>query len=565
MAARSGLIGVHTLIGRIERAARSGATLTLATPEGYDTTTWGETHAAARSLAAVLQARGVTPGTHVAILGPTTRPLITAIQATWLTGGCLVMLPLPMRLGSIEAFVDQTRSRIAAADCSLVLIDDQLAPFVERTDDDPPFAVLQELVTESAEVDPADWIRPPEDPDALAVLQFTSGSTAEPKGVMLPHRTICANLDACCEAGGLIDDETFVSWLPLYHDMGLVGLLTIPMTTGRNLVQAAPQDFLSRPSRWMQWISDHGGTMTAGPNFAYALAARALRRAEDLDLSSLEVLLNGAEPIDAEVFRRFMTAGERFGLRPGAAFPAFGMAELGIGGSFSQRWAGFRTDVVDARALEHDHLAVPVDTQFVDDVPDTRELALLGQPVPGLEMRVVDPKTGAPRSDREVGELLIRGTSVTPGYYKNPEATAELLRDGWLRTGDLAYLLDGDLVICGRIKDVIIVGGRNIYPQDIERSASAVAGVRPGNVIAFGVDGRAGAQSIVIVAELGDADAEAVRSELADTVTRDIGVPPRQVVMVAKGSVPKTSSGKLQRSLAQSRWENDELELVDPA
>jgi hypothetical protein len=270
--------------------------------------------------------------------------------------------------------------------------------------------------------------------------------------------------------------------------MGLVGLLTIPMTTGRNLVQAAPQDFLSRPSRWMQWISDHGGTMTAGPNFAYALAARALRRAEDLDLSSLEVLLNGAEPIDAEVFRRFMTAGERFGLRPGAAFPAFGMAELGIGGSFSQRWDGFRTDVVDARALEHDHLAVPVDTQFVDDVPDTRELALLGQPVPGLEMRVVDPKTGAPRSDREVGELLIRGTSVTPGYYKNPEATAELLRDGWLRTGDLAYLLDGDLVICGRIKDVIIVGGRKHLSPGHRAFGIGRRGVRR-NVIAFGWTG----------------------------------------------------------------------------
>ncbi len=558
---------MHTLIGRIERAALSEATLTLATPDGYDTTTWGETHAAARSLAAVLQARGVTPGTHVAILGPTTRPLITAIQATWLTGGCLVMLPLPMRLGSIDAFVDQTRSRIAAADCSLVLIDDQLAPFVERAEGDPPFAVLQELIAESAGVDPGEWSRPPEDPDALAVLQFTSGSTAEPKGVMLPHRTVCANLDACTEAGGLIPDETFVSWLPLYHDMGLVGLLTIPMTTGTNLVQAAPQDFLARPSRWMQWISDHGGTMTAGPNFAYALAARALRRAEDLDLSSLEVLLNGAEPIDAEVFRRFLAAGEPFGLRPGAAFPAFGMAELGIGGSFSQRWDGFRSDVVDAHALEHDHLAVPVgdsaaDGRAADEATETRELALLGRPVPGLEMRIIDPKTGAERGDREVGELLIRGTSVTPGYYKNPEATSELLRDGWLHTGDLAYLLDGDLVICGRIKDVIIVGGRNIYPQDVERSASAVAGVRPGNVIAFGVDGRAGAQSIVIVAELGDADAEVVRSELVDTVTRDIGVPPRQVVMVAKGSVPKTSSGKLQRSLAQSRWENDELELV---
>ncbi|MEZ5374230.1 MAG: AMP-binding protein [Microthrixaceae bacterium] len=190
----------------------------------------------------------------------------------------------------------------------------------------------------------------------------------------------------------------------------------------------------------------------------------------------------------------------------------------------------------------------------------TRELALLGRPVPGLEMRIVDPETGAERGDREVGELLIRGTSVTPGYYRNPEATAELLADGWLHTGDLAYLLDGELVVCGRIKDVIIVGGRNIYPQDIERAASGVDGVRPGNIIAFGVDGRAGAQSIVVVAELGDADPEAVREELTEVVTRDIGVPPKEVVLVAKGTVPKTSSGKLQRSLAKSRWHDGELE-----
>ena len=555
---------MHSLISRIERAAESDATLTVASPEGYDTTTWAQTHSAARSLAAGLQTYGVTPGTHVAILGPTTRPLITAIQATWLTGGCLVMLPLPMRLGSIEAFVEQTRSRIRAADCSLVLIDEQFAAFVERAEGDPPFVVLQDLVARSSELAPADWKRPDDDPDALAVLQFTSGSTAEPKGVMLPHRTICANLDACTQAGGLIDDEVFVSWLPLYHDMGLVGLLTIPMTTGRNLVQAAPQDFLSRPARWMQWISDYGGTMTAGPNFAYALAARALRRAEELDLSSLEVLLNGAEPIDADVFRRFLAAGEPFGLRPGAAFPAFGMAEVGIGGAFSRRWDGFRTDVVDADALEHEHVARPPSE---DGAPEgekttTRELALLGRAVPGLEMRVVDRSSGQELGDRQVGELLIRGTSVTPGYYKNPEATAELLVDGWLHTGDLAYLLDGELVVCGRIKDVIIVGGRNIYPQDIERSAGDVAGVRPGNVIAFGADGRAGAQSIVVVAELGDAEAATVRDLLTERITSDIGVPPKEVVMVAKGTVPKTSSGKLQRSLAKSRWLNGELETA---
>ena len=161
-----------------------------------------------------------------------------------------------------------------------------------------------------------------------------------------------------------------------------------------------------------------------------------------------------------------------------------------------------------------------------------------------------------------MGELLIRGTSVTPGYYKNPEATAELLADGWLHTGDLAYLIDGELVICGRIKDVIIVGGRNIYPQDIERSASTVAGARPGNVIAFGVEGRAGAQHIVVVAELGDGEADSVRNDLTEAVIRDIGVPPWEVVLVQKGTVPKTSSGKLQRSLARTRWESGELEPV---
>ncbi|MCB1027777.1 MAG: AMP-binding protein, partial [Microthrixaceae bacterium] len=213
---------MQTLISRIERAAESDTTLTVASPEGYDTTSWAQTHAEARSLAAALQAEGVSPGDHVAILGPTTRPLITAIQATWLTGACLVMLPLPMRLGSIEAFVDQTRSRIRAADCSLVLIDEQFAPFVERAEGDPPFVVLQELVVQATSLTPTDWKRPDENPDALAVLQFTSGSTAEPKGVMLPHRTMCANLDACTEAGGLVDHEVFVSWLPLYHDMGLI-------------------------------------------------------------------------------------------------------------------------------------------------------------------------------------------------------------------------------------------------------------------------------------------------------------------------------------------------------
>ena len=221
-------MSVNTLISRIERAAEGEGTLTVASPEGYDTTTWAQTHDEARGMAAALAARGAGPGAHVAILGPTTRPLITAIQATWLTGSTLVMLPLPMRLGSIDAFVEATRSRIRAADCGLVLIDEQFSPFVERIEGDPPFVVLQELCDEAARLSPDRWQRPPDDADALAVLQFTSGSTAEPKGVMLTHRAICANLDGCAQAGGLIPDEVFVSWLPLYHDMGLVGCSPFP-------------------------------------------------------------------------------------------------------------------------------------------------------------------------------------------------------------------------------------------------------------------------------------------------------------------------------------------------
>lgn len=543
---------LETLASRAEAATRrEGKSITFVSGASAVTVPWAQLHEEAKVMAAGLQAAGVEPRDHVAILGPTTRHLVTAIQATWLCGAATVLLPLPMRMGSIEEFVGQTRSRIRNADAKVLLVDPDLAPFIEPGEGDPPLVLLDKLATSERAFEP-----PTIDPSSLAILQFTSGSTAEPKGAMLPNRTVCANLDAIATAGALVDDDVLVSWLPLYHDMGLIGLLTLGMTTGTDLVLAAPQDFLASPSRWMQWMSDYRGTCTAGPNFSYALAARALKRMEGLDLSPWRLGLNGAEAIDPDAVERFVEAGARHGLRPGSVFCAFGMAEATLAVTFPEPMAGMKTDTVDKRVLETDRYAAPVEGR----TEGTRRLARLGRPVPGLEIRIVDPETGGPMKPREVGELEVRGTSVTPGYYKNEEATAALFRDGWLRTGDLAYTVDGELVVCGRIKDVIIVGGRNVFPEDVERAVADVEGVRAGNVIAFGVEGRRGQEAFVVVAETKSDDHPSLRERVAERVRNVIGLPAREIVLVPPGTLPKTSSGKLQRSLCRSRYLGADLQ-----
>ncbi len=540
-----------TLVQRIEAAAARPHSLTFVVGGDHVPVTYAQLHEEARGYAANLQALGVGPGSHVALLGPTSRQLVTAIQATWLAGATVVVLPLPMRLSSIEEFVAQTRTRIANADVSLVLVDPELAPFIDARPGDARMVGWDAL-----QVAGPVYERPADDLDSLAILQFTSGSTTDPKGVMLPHRTVGANLDAICSATSLDpDDDVLVSWLPLYHDMGLVGLFSLSLTTGTPLVLGAPTDFMAGPARWMEWISTYGGTATAGPNFSYVLAARALRRGETLDLSRLRIALNGAEPVDPATVTAFLDAGERHGLRRGAVFPAFGMAEVAIAGTFPEPMSGLRTDPVDRRVLETERYAAPA----APDRDGVRHLAILGRPVDGLEIRVVDPITGDVLADREVGELEIRGTSVTPGYYKRPDANAELFHDGWLRTGDLAYLLDGEMVMCGRIKDMIIVGGRNVFPEDIERALSDVDGVRAGNVIAFGVDDAQGKEGLVVVLESKSEDLPEVRRSVAERVRHAVGLPAKDIVLVLPGSLPKTSSGKLQRSLCKLRYLGAEL------
>lgn len=546
---------MSTLQERIEAATSRGGTITFEGSGGGEQVTWAQFHDQARAMAAAMQARGVVPGSHIGLLGPTSRPLVTAIQATWLCGASVVVLPLPMRMGSIEEFVAQTRLRLVSADVALLLIDADLAPFVEPAPGDPPMAQFGELMGQARS---SSFNSVPNDLDALAILQFTSGSTSDPKGVMLPHRQVGANLDAIAVGTALDPNEdVLISWLPLYHDMGLIGLMTLGMTTGTDLVLAAPQDFLASPLRWAEWFDRYHGTATAGPNFSYSLLARALGRSAELDLSRWRIALNGAEPVDPKTVETFCAAGAPHKLDPRAVFPAYGMAEAVLAVSFPEPFTGMALDVVDRRVLEDNNFAAAL----APGAEGSRQLVKLGRAVKGLELRIVDAG-GNTMSDREVGEVQVRGASVTTGYYKRPDATASSFDGEWLRTGDLGYFADGELVLCGRSKDMIIVGGRNVFPEDVERAVAEVEGVRAGNVIAFGIEGRKGKESIVVVAETKVEDTAATRKLVAERVLASVGLPASEIVLVEPGTIPKTSSGKLQRSLCRARFLEAEYQPV---
>jgi fatty-acyl-CoA synthase len=565
---------IEPLIERFKKVAAGTNKITFVGSAAGDsdskslTMTWGELHHNAKGMAAILQERGIKPGNHIALLGPTTHKLVTAIQAVLLCGASVSMLPIPMRFSSVEEFANQTRSLMKHGDIDLLLLDPDLAAYHETKAGDPPLMLLSELEPGAGNPSASDYLEVDYDPERLAVLQFTSGSTSSPKGVMLPNRILEANIFGMIDAAQVVPEDTFVSWLPLYHDMGLVGLLIVPMTIGCSLVLAAPQDFLSRPADWLRWMHDYKGTVTSGPNFSWVLAARAFKRMTDkeekLDLSRIRLALNGAEPVDPAVVETLIEAAKPHGFRGEAVFCAFGMAELSLGGTFPPPLRGMATDTVDRRALEEEKIAKPVSPGS----KDSRSFPMLGTPIPGLEMRIADPSSGQIRGLREVGELEIRGTSVMAGYYKRPDLNDDLFHEGWLRTGDLAYFVEGpgggdpELILCGRIKDVIIISGRNIFPEDIERSIGSVEGVRAGNVIAFGVEGDKRKETLVVVAEARTDNYEEVKKAVRQQVVGVVGFPPRDIVLVQPGTLPKTSSGKLQRTLCRKQYLDQELQVL---
>ncbi|GGL87641.1 fatty acyl-AMP ligase [Nakamurella endophytica] len=532
------------------RAAATGeAGLTTGEPHAPVRTSWADVHRLARAGAAVLAARGVRPGDAVAVLAGAPVDVAPAAQAVWLAGGSVTMLHQPTARTRPEHYAAETLTTLRVIAARLVVVGAPFEHFVPLLAEQGVPAVTVDELRGGDPSAAVDVDRAPSDP---ALLQLTSGSTAVPKAVRITHGNLWANIESMCAAADLrAGRDVMVSWLPLFHDMGMVGFLTLPMCRGIESVCVTPADFLSRPLLWLELVSRYGGTCTAAPNFAYALAARVLARADGLDLSSLRFALNGAEPIDVSAVQGFLAAGERFGLPPTAVVCAYGMAEATLGVSFHPWGTPLQVDVLDAVALETDRRARPADPGA--PAGSVRTFPVLGPPLAGIEVQVRDPQ-GAALAEGGVGVLHLRGDSVTELYLSvdGPRPTRDA--DGWLDTGDLGYLSGGRVVVCGRVKDVIIMGGRNIHPTDIERVALQVEGVRAGNAVAVRYVPAGRRESFAVGVESREAgDPAAVRrieDGVRSAVTAEMGVRPALVAVLPVGTLPKTPSGKLQRSAA---------------
>ncbi|KAF0163616.1 MAG: AMP-dependent synthetase and ligase [Rhodocyclaceae bacterium] len=515
-----------------------------------DTLDYGQLLATARQVAAGLRRIGIVPGQCVALMLPTGLEFFHSFYGILLAGAVPVPIYPPTRPGQIEDHLCRQAGILQNCEAA-ALISFDAARLVAR--------ILSGLVPSLREVTTPDELRasgksaaPADDhrghADDVALLQYTSGSTGNPKGVTLDHGNLLANIRAWGQAVEWSASDVVVSWLPLYHDMGLIGAWLGSLYHASPLVLMSPLDFLARPERWLWAIHQHRGTLTAAPNFAFELCLRHLdpARLQGLDLSSWRYAANGAEPVAAETLARFAAAFHPYGFRAAALAPVYGLAECSVGLAVSPPGRGPLIDRVQREPLASGE-AVPA---AIDDI-HVLSMVACGRPLPGHEVRIVD-EAGVELPPRRVGRLEFRGPSATRGYYRNAEASAKLIRDGWLDSGDLAYLAEGDIVITGRIKDTIIRGGRNLYPYELEEAVGAIPGVRRGCVAVFGVAAAGqGTEKLVVVAESRETGA-AARQELIRRVnglTVDLlGTPPDDVVLAPPHAVLKTSSGKIRRS-----------------
>ena len=507
--------------------------------------TWGEVHERARRIAGGLATAGVGSGDAVPVLAGAPVEIAPAGQGIWMRGASLTMLHQPTPRTDLPRWAEETAGVIKLIGAKAVVVSDPFMAAAPLLSELGMRVLVVERLLDSNPIDPVDTAD-----DDVALLQLTSGSTASPKAVQITHRNVVSNAEAMFIGANVdIDTDVIVSWLPLFHDMGMTGFLTVPMYFGAELIKVTPMDFLRDTLLWAKLIDKYKGTMTAAPNFAYTLFARRLRklaRPGQFDLSSLRWALSGAEQVEPADVEELCEAGKPFGLRPEAILPAYGMAETTVAVSFSECGAGLVVDEVDADLLAVLHRAVPATKG------KTRRLATLGRLLKGLEARVVD-EDGSILPARGVGVIQVRGEPVTLGYVTMGGFVAAQDKQGWYDTGDLGYLTEtGHIVVCGRVKDVIIMAGRNIYPSDIERAAARVSGVRPGSAVAVRLDAGHARETFAIAVESNNwqdpSEVRRIEQQVAHEVVAEVDVRPRNVVVLEPGMIPKTPSGKLRRA-----------------
>jgi fatty-acyl-CoA synthase len=502
----------------------------------------------ASAVAVFLREQGLRRGNSVALMLRTEEAFFPAFFGILLSGGVPVPIYPPFRLDRLEEYAERESGILRNAEARLLLTFPEAERLARLLRGRVPS--LGEVTT-VARIAEAGIIAPESGLTAgdPALIQYTSGSTGAPKGVLLTHTNLLANIRAIAEGIAITPDDVGVSWLPLYHDMGLIGSWLAALYYAIPIAILSPLSFLSRPARWLHTIQAHRGTLSCAPNFAFDLCVRKVRddEIEGLDLSSWRLAFNGSEPVSPESIERFTRRFAPYGFRPQAMCPVYGLAESAAGLTVSPIGRLPRVDRIERVAFEGRREARPV----TSEATDVLEFVAVGRPLPGHEVRVIDDD-GRTLAERREGRVEFRGPSVTTGYFRNPDATQAVRRDGWMDSGDLGYWADGELVITGRRKDLIIKAGRNLYPQELEEAVGSLPGVRKGCVAAFGVDDREiGTQRLVVVAETRHADEDdrtRLQDAIVDRVVATVGVPPDAVVITDPGTVLKTSSGKIRRS-----------------
>ncbi|WP_316976395.1 AMP-binding protein [Shumkonia mesophila] len=531
--------------------------------------TYGGLHGGAARVAAGLRAGGLGPGEAVILMLPTGPDYFLAFFGVLMAGGIPVPIYPPARPTQIEEHVRRHAGLARNCRAAAMITDDEarrLGRLLRSQVEGLRHVVTVAELTAAAVTADAGAL-PAVAAGDIAFLQYTSGSTGTPKGVTLTHANLLANVRAMGKALEVGPGDVCVSWLPLYHDMGLIGAWLGSLYHGIPLVLMAPLSFLGRPARWLHAIHRYRGTISAAPNFAYEMALRRIpeRDLEGLDLASWRIAANGAEPVSPDTVRRFGERFAAFGFGRQAMMPMFGLAENCVGLAFSPLDRGPLIDRVLREPLATAGRAEPATA----DDPKAIEFVACGRPIPGHEMRVVD-EAGREAPDRREGRLQFRGPSATSGYYRNPEATKALFSaDGWLETGDRAYIADGDVYVTGRIKDIIIRAGRNIHPAEIEDAVGEHPQVRKGAVAVFG--GRAadtGTERLIVLAETRRREPDALaalRADINGLIADLIGAPPDEVVLAPPNTVPKTSSGKIRRAASRELYEKGLIGRSRPA
>jgi 1-acyl-sn-glycerol-3-phosphate acyltransferase len=509
----------------------------------------------ARRVAAGLNARGTEPGARIALMLPTGADFFAAFMGVLLAGAAPAPIYPPWRMLRIEDHLRRQTRILAAAGASGLITFAEARPFARIIEAHVP-SLAYAATTDEIERAPATEGQGLAAPEDLALLQFTSGSTADPKGVMLTHANILANVRALARAIRATPADVYVSWLPLYHDMGLIGAWLACLDQAVPFVVMSPLSFMARPERWLWAIHRNRATISAAPNFAFELCLSIPdARLAGLDLSSLRVAGCGSEPVSARTMEDFIRKFAPYGLRPEALTPVYGLAESAAALTAPPLGRGLRVDRVDRRALALGGEARPA----AADAPDAQTFVSCGAPLVDHEVRVLGPD-GREAPERREGPLQFRGPSATRGYYNAPEKTAELIHGDWLDSGDLAYVSEGEVFVTGRTKDIVKRAGRNIHPADVESALAALAGVEPNGAVLFSVaDPARGVERLVVALETALADDASRRAlaERAQEIAADhLESAVDDIVLMAPGQIPRTESGKVRRPALREAYQH---------